>query len=244
MSRMRIVATPQGRIGLEDLMPEPDAARPLLAVIGGSFAPQHYLTDVRHPDCDVVLLRLPAFFSPPVPHYGFELFAQAFDAVLAAEFPMRRIVVMGVSGGAAAALGMTAPQIGAVVAVEPFLHTAPLWPIHRYVQRQWARLHPEQQKFAREAFGMTPDTVEDRGVPIRATAPLHVVAGDVPLSVRGETYPSLTSEADRATLSAHGARLHIARGGHAVTESDPAAVTRALDAALAEARWTMDAGRP
>src|SRR5262245_48751097 len=139
---MRIVATPFGRVAVEDLTPEPDPHRPLVVVIGGSFAPQRYLMDFRHDGCDVAMLRLPAFFSPAFPHYGFDIFARAFDAVIGAEFTDRRVILMGVSAGATTALGMTAAQVGAVVAVEPFLHTAPLWPIQGYVERTWPRLHP------------------------------------------------------------------------------------------------------
>jgi hypothetical protein len=152
-------------------------------------------------------------------------YAGALDELVAATFPGRPVVVLGVSLGALAALAMKGPSVRRIVAVEPPLVTGGLWPLEQALQAQ-LRAHPAAPGL-REAlwrfYGVGPETSEPRDY--RAlleglSVPADVVLAGEPLAPRRpvERLPSLVGEAERARLAVHPrVRLHLARGaGHNV----------------------------
>ncbi len=188
--------------------------RPLVLGIRGAFAERNDLTDLDPPGCDLALLHLPGFHSPALVVTSIGAFIAAFDEVIRTQFSGRQIVAVGLSVGAIVALGLRSPEIGGVLAVEPFFSTAKLWPMIEFIQRLLPRDQVSAHLWAADIFGISIDGVEDRdyhAVLGRQDRPTLALVGDIPLDPRRELrlLPSFTDEADRALLD-----YRVAAGGH------------------------------
>jgi pimeloyl-ACP methyl ester carboxylesterase len=215
------------------------ALRPTLLVIPGAFPKidfKHELPDV-FPGANVIVARLPGFQMSPLFRVATaESFSTAFDELLSALTPRSPVVVYGLSTGCLVALGMKHPHIVRHVTEEPFFHTENLWPLIDDFQ---PRLRREPENDAMQAFlwnflGYGADEVKDRDyshLPPRISVPTDVLVGELALEPRRElpTWPSLTSDADRALLKANPhVTMHIAPPGtgHGLVHS-PAAMKMA-----------------
>lgn len=230
-----MIATSFGTLAYEELSPA-KGEEPTVVLVNGSFPPKGYLSDFRVPGAGVTLFALPAMWSPPFKTYSIDVFGRAIGEAVEALFPTSTVIMAGFSTGATVALGVNAPRVRAWVAVEPFLSTEGLWPIQKFMDAQRQNLHPEHVRYAEEALGVFADRIEQRPVPIRAGRPLHVVAGTYIGGDEALQWPSLTTLADRIDLERRGAKIWLARGGHAVLEEDKQVVMRAFAAVLDEVR--------
>jgi pimeloyl-ACP methyl ester carboxylesterase len=166
-----------------------------------------------------------------------ETFAAAYSAVIEQAFADRRIVVLGVSAGALAALVLDAANVEALVLVEPFFSTAKLWTLVEALRSIFPNIDPAQRDWAWDVLGIAETRLEDRpyGHLLPPALPnCVVVVGDIPLLPRRPmpTLPSFTDDGDRAALVASGARLIEVAGGHAVPRNAPEAITAALEDVL------------
>jgi pimeloyl-ACP methyl ester carboxylesterase len=214
-----------------------DSDRPLVLGIRGAFPPRDLMADLDPPGADLALVHLPGFFSPVIRPMSIETFARAFDEMIERRFPGRRITLVGMSTGAVAALAMRAPQIEAVLAVEPFFCTAKLWPLIAFVQDGLkTRANPVTREWCEGIFGYFENGVVDRDYRHLAADPARptlMMAGETALwPVRTiEQLPSLADEADRALLP-----HKVVPGGHNVPMAD-------IRAGLAELQ-TLKVGAP
>ena len=165
------------------------------------------------PEFDGLVARLPGHYVSTLTETSIETWAKAFDEV-AAELSIS--VVMGISVGALVALAMRVPK--ALIAIEPPLSTAKLWPLTNMLRR--VRGHGT---FVENVFGVFPDRIEERGYRSlldRLAIQTEVILGSDPLMPSRPTdrLPSLVDEPERQLLDAHPmVTLHVApNAGHAV----------------------------
>jgi hypothetical protein len=193
-----------------------ESSRPLVLGIRGAFGAFGQLADLDPPGSDLALLHLPGMHSPPLAATSIG----AFDQVIRTRFAGRDITVVGLSVGAIVALGRKAPEVKAVLAVEPFFSTAGLWPLIEYVQRdlrQDVGGDPEVAfSWARNLLGIGQSEVEDRDfspVLTRTDRPSLAIFGRDPLLPRRpyRGMPSLAGEEDRARLP-----YIVVDGGHGI----------------------------
>ena len=182
------------------------------------------------PELTVAHLELPAYVGPLFDRYDQAAIAEAYDEVIAARFARRRVVVVGISMGAVIGLALTAPEIVAMLAVEPFLDSErPA--LHARIRETLMVHRPDLGGFLEELLGFHPDRIERRDYAVRATAPLWVLAGG-----SDSALASLTTPQDRDHLDQWGAVVLEARAGHDVVGEDPA--TFELGVA-----WALEVGR-
>lgn len=197
--------------------------RPLLLALPGLFAGPNDLA--RLPEAlaqiaDVAHLRLedcpPAVLDQASP----AAFARFVDELIAQLFADRPVVVAGASIGATVALGVRAAAVRRIVAIEPILATAALWPLPEAL-RAHLRSRPDELRTHElfwRLFGVGPDAVEPRDhreVLAGLSVPVDVVlAGEALGEPRTITsFPSLVAPAERAWFAALPiARLHQAPG--------------------------------
>jgi pimeloyl-ACP methyl ester carboxylesterase len=233
----RDVATGLGAIALWSRPDIFDAAatKPVVLTIGGSFSP---LEDLKNlPDvlgilADACLMRFPGSGAPPLATFAISDVARAIGELLEGAFPGRPVVLLGISIGGAVALGVRAPNVARVIAVDPPLRTGKLWPILEPI-RQILRTtdDPSVRDMAFETFGVGEHELVERDYfPVLdgLRAPADIVLGEQPLEPERPTQrlPSLVGVADRRRLAQHPRiRLHIARGaGHNVVGQAPRVV--------------------
>jgi pimeloyl-ACP methyl ester carboxylesterase len=208
------VETALGRVPISGSF---DSDRPLVLAIRGAFASVDQLSDLDPPDHDLALLHLPGFHSPRLTETSMEAFVAAFDEVIRQRFAGRQITVVGISTGAVVALGLRAPEVRGVLAVEPFFSTAKLWPLIEFLRRELqANPQPALHEWVDAIFGVSMSGVVDRNyqaVLARRDRPVLGLVGDVPLNPVRPVWglPSLTDEADRALLP-----NKLVQGGHNV----------------------------
>lgn len=187
---------------------------------------------------DVVFVRLPAHgTSPFAPTPSLEVLAARSREALETLLPARTTVLAGESLGGLIALAAS-PVAQRVVAIDPFLTTAKLWPVQR-----WRKDDERYAPFYRNIFGLTEAEVIDfdyRRLITDLACPAEVLAGSEPLLPPRATQrmPSLLDESDRALIRASRlATLTVVEGGHALLDTSPAeclaAIRRALQACSA-----------
>lgn len=233
--------TSLGAVGL-GLRPEIHASkRPVLVLIHGLgrnvgvFVP---LIPAFEALGDVVFVELPAHGrAPAAPTPSLEVLANRTKEALAALLAGREMVIAGESLGGLLALALSS-LARRVVAIDPPLTTAKLWPVQR-----WRRHDECFAPYYESIFGIAGGAATDidyRGLITGLACPAEILAGSEPLQPPRETtrVPSLVDEEDRAFIrQSRMASLTVVDGGHALLDTAPeeclAAITRALQAPAA-----------
>jgi len=218
--------------------------KPVLLTITGAFAGENAMSKMQAvvgSDCDAVLMNLPGNLCPPLAEATPEAFARALDEVIPRAFGTRPLVLHGLSVGALVALGVTAGSVRRIVAVDPTLTTANLWPMIPRL-RQMLRERPgdaAMRAFIEGVFGVTDDAVVDRGRHYlfeRLRAPVDVLVGETPLMPERplDKLPSLVGEPERAFMRDRpGVTLTVApAAGHHVPYQAPLVLKDVLVRAL------------
>jgi pimeloyl-ACP methyl ester carboxylesterase len=216
--------------------------RPLLLVIRGVFPPAGQLTALPTvlAEADVAFVDLPGMNATPAFAVNSPWsFAEGVDQTVAALFPERPLAVLGVSMGGVVAMAMKAPGLRAILAVDPPLTVAGLWPL-RNVLREVLAAAPSFADWIWDVLGFSVDAVEERDYrPILAAleVPTHVLLASDPLEPRRlvDRLPSLASESERALYAAHPfvSIEVVPDSGHDLPGDRPAAVLTPLVAMLA-----------
>ena len=221
------VATRLGAARLRISAPEPDRTRPVLFAIPGilsSEADVSLLGQSLGRAADLVVMRLPITGDAALSSCAVPELCGMLGELLEAQFPQRPVVLLGVSSGAVIALGVRAANLARVVALEPPLITAELWPVIGQLSEHLRKApDPAREVFTSETFGVSQAGFiprDHRWVLDGLGAPVEVVLGETPLQPRRELprFPSLVDAAARRLLqAAPGVRLHVIAGaGHNV----------------------------
>lgn len=186
---------------------------PLALFLLGAFN-----VEVRWPDdaaerlteIAVLSAQLPGNHSPQPDAHSIDAYAAAYAQVLAQLG--RPAIIVGNSLGAVTALAIRSPHVRAIVALDPPLRTARLWPLIPAF-REKLREAPDDARLAEflwNVFGVAPETVEDRDytdLALAVTVPTIVIMGGEPLMPERDAaiLPSLLDEPERRRLQ--GVRL-------------------------------------
>ena len=178
----------------------------------------------------VLISDLPGNRCPQLVVQSVGAYAAAYSAAVAAL--ARPIKLCGVSLGGTAALGVRAPQLKSILALEPVLraeNAAPLWPVFRQVLRD----NPDDadaRQFLWNIFGLDETKTEPRDY-------FPVLDGlNVPTIVAGGEAswdpPSFLPQADRARMATYPQIqiVDIAGAGHNMTEAFAAWAAQTLRA--------------
>jgi|GEM_PF-1439692 len=225
----------------------PDSTRPALITIAPAFADDEYMTRlpaVLGDAADVFLMHMPGNHAPVLSGASVGVFAKALGEVLAQAFGSRRVVLFGLGIGAVVALATRSPAIRRVVAVEPLLSMATLWPqissLQASVRAETAT--PASRDFIAGVYGVTADGVNDlrhHHLLSGLQAPADVLLGAEPLHPpRTITrLPSLVGEDDRTLLrELAGTDVRVApETGHRVPSQAPEFLRQTLLRACREA---------
>jgi hypothetical protein len=203
-----IAATSFGPIPLWTLPGSLESDKPVILCITGAWATPEDMTGLPAavaPDWDALIMRLPGNGTPELSETSVEAWGRAVDDLIAQRLAHRVVMIMGLSIGALVALAARSPQIRRVLAIEPPLSTAKLWPMVGGLGLMWIQ-HPERRPVIEIIFGVSDAEIEDRcyhGL-FAGGAPAEVLVGDVPLQPQRSLprYPSFLDEADRAWLAA------------------------------------------
>lgn len=204
-------------------------SRPLCLVVRGAYASADaYAKLPSHiPEADVLLAHLPGHNSPFLTTCSVPAFATAFDEAVSSLG--RSPHVMGVSIGGLVAMSMRRAKT--VLAVDPPLQTAALWPLLPALQgRAVNPRHPREAEWVRGVFGVTNDRIENidyRPVVEAVSCPTVVLVAGEPLEPPGgpDPMPGLITAADREWLGKRGdvTVLRAAGAGHNIPEHPEAA---------------------
>lgn len=234
LARQRI-ETRLGAVQLWGPAQNPQPNQTIVLAIPGSLAPMEDIATLGESLGllgALYIMGLPTAAGVQFPAGIMAATSRMVDELAQTTFAGRRMVVMGVSIGAVAAMGVRAANIERVVAVEPPLVTGKLWPLIGPLRSFLERTQVvEAAAFAFEAYGMDLARAESRdyrGVLEGLTRPTDVVVGEIPLAPE-RTEPRIPSFVDleeRRLLGGHvGVRLHVVAGtGHNVLKDAPRAV--------------------
>lgn len=227
------VSTPLGIVPLWHLPEAAHADRPVLVTIAPAFADDEYMTrlpQVLGSAADTFLMHMPGNHAPPLTGASVTLFAKALEEVLAKTFSGRPVVLFGLGVGAVVAMAVRSPVVRRVVAVEPLLSMAKLWPLIPNLQRSATTEanNAAYVAFLKGVYGVSAQGVEDlrhHRLVEGLQAPVDVLLGTEPLDPPRaiQRAPSLVDEADRAFLEAlPGVEIHLAPdSGHGLAFQAP-----------------------
>lgn len=233
----RTFQTPLGEIWLWGSPDAFDGRKPVVLVICGAFqAADNAFLQLQpyHPDAAVLIGHLPGNHCPELSEAGIAALGLAYRVAARQAARGRPVVLCGVSTGSLVALAMDAPEVSAMVLIEPPLRTAKLWPLIAPLRAR-AKAEPWAARFVEGVFGYYPGRVEDRDYrPLLSNLKCRawVLLGDVPLMPERELseLPSLVDEPERALLRAHPHVRIVASPG--VGHNIPAHHAQLIDAAL------------
>jgi pimeloyl-ACP methyl ester carboxylesterase len=205
------IATREGEIWLWRRADASSAGKPAVLWIDGAFSiprPRSFELQDHLPEATVFNAHLPGNHSPPLRAPGVEVYAAAFSEVLD-RIGMPTIVV-GASVGGLVAFAMRSPWLRGIVALEPPLLTAKLWPLIGHFQKM-LRDRPddaELRAFIGAVFGYGPRDAEGRDYrPLLSglEVPTWVLCGGEPLYPEraAAELPSLVDQPERDLLAAH-----------------------------------------
>ena len=215
------------------------AWKPVVVGIAGTLSAHSELTQLLGQLSifgDPCIAYLPGAGGLPLMSFALADISAALAEAIEITFPGRPVVLLGVSIGAVVALGIRAINVARVIAVEPPLVTAKLWPVLGALQVH-LKSHPggDGAALVWEAFGVSETRIEDRdhrNVLQHVNRPVDVVLGEMPLSPQRQLprFPSLVGDEERQLLgSTRGVQLHLVRGaGHNVLGQAPIAVRDVL----------------
>ena len=201
------VETSFGPVPLWSLPGALTGSKPLILCITGAWAEAADMTGlpaVVAPDWDAVIMRLPGNETPALSETSVAAWGRAVSEVIEKTFANRTLVMMGLSIGALVALAARSANIRWVIAIEPPLSTAKLWPMIDGLKALWVK-EPSSRAFVTNIFGVSDEGVAD--IQYRdlfdGHVPVEVVVGDVPLHPKRNLprYPSFIDAEDRAWLA-------------------------------------------
>ena len=176
----------------------------LLAINGAFIAANSLarLPTLLAADAECVVAQLPGEHAPALAETSLAAFARAFDEVVETLGPS---VVMGHSVGGLVALAMRSPSVRAVVALDPPLLPAKMWPVIGALRGD---LVGPRRDFIEALFGVSAEGIEPRDYrPLLdgLCRPTTVVVGSDPLMPPRafERAPSFVDEPERALFAAH-----------------------------------------
>jgi hypothetical protein len=154
-------------------------------------------------DADVLLAHLPGMHTPFLAESTVAAMAAAFDEACA--HLRRRPHLLGFSMGGIVALAMK--QAASILAVDPPLQTAPLWPLIAKFRREGAA-RPELREWLMNLFGVAPNKVVNRDYrPLvdEVQVPLKILIAGEPLEPErfASATPGLITAEDRRWLLQH-----------------------------------------
>lgn len=241
------VATPTGSASLVFDKSILTSRRPLVVLFHGAFRAAISLVswfERLDPLADVVIGELPGHGKAPRITPTLEAYSRLFESALMAHFQGRPMVLVGESLGGLVAASLS--HLGPVVALDPPLTTAKLWPLHLTIRRRREEdpTFNYDAEFASNFFGY-----KDDGPPAQRSyfhlfetlaSPAWVVAGGVPLSPPRfvETTPGFLEPPDLDRLrKAPGVTVHVAaEAGHLITTEAPELALSTIGEALAYLR--------
>jgi pimeloyl-ACP methyl ester carboxylesterase len=201
-----------------------------VVVITGSFAGPQAMRGMprRLAGMPVLISDLPGNRCPPTAIHSVGAYAAAYSAAL--EALARPIKLCGVSLGGIVALGVRAPQLKSILALEPVLraeNAAPLWPVFRQMLRDRPN-DPYVRPFLWNLFGLDETRSEPRDYfPILQglNVPTIVAGGEATCDP-----PTFLPQEDRARLAAYPEIqiVDIPDTGHTMTEEFAAWAARTL----------------
>ena len=248
------IATPYGMVHLSITPPVPDTVRPLVFLIPGVLAELQPAADLVKGLgilADACVMRLPSSREFALSTMALAELSRMVTGLLETRFAHRRIVLVGISTGAVLALGVRAANVQRIVAVEPALATANLWPVAEAMRRHVEALgDPIAKAFAAEAFGVgqSGQGARDHFAALHGLdLPVDVLMGGMPLMPerKVDRVPSLVDAPERRRLAAMpGVRLHISQdSGHNIVGQDARAVKLLLQEACRRAGAVMSRER-
>jgi len=145
--------------------------------------------------------------SAPPDEISIKSFAIAFLDLIESFYVGRRVVVVGLSVGGLVALALNSMAVEAVIAVDPPLSTAKLWPLSDWATVARTQMTPAQQEWLWRILGYGL-TIEDRDYHSILNAlqrPARILVAGNALGQRRETteMPGLLDAEDIAFLSTH-----------------------------------------
>lgn len=213
--------------------------RPLLLLIRGAFPIEtQFLRLGEHfPHADYAICDLPGMHSPFFAEPSVAAFAAGFDEVLALAFGTRLVNILGLSLGGVVALAMRSPQVRAVIAVDPPLSTAHLWPMRQDLERG-AQISPQLRAWIWGLFGVDGAKQVERDYAFVLDGqrpPTRVLLASDPLMPEREVtrMPSLVGERDRALYASRPiSLLTVMDTGHNIARDGQPAIMTSLRQAL------------
>jgi hypothetical protein len=183
-----------------------DTGLPVMLLITGAFADFDTLDGLHDvlAGVDVWRAHLPGNHCPPLAATSVGAFAGAYGQAISARLGERPVVATGLSVGALVALGLRSANVRRIVAVEPPLLTAGLWPLLPLREEAPAG----SDEFLWNVLGIGRDAVEPRDYTAlldQLSKPTAAILGTEPLGEPRDwtVMPSLVTEPVRARLAAH-----------------------------------------
>jgi pimeloyl-ACP methyl ester carboxylesterase len=222
----RVIQTSVGQIWLHAENWDPPPGLPAVLAITGSFSDPRQLGRLQFvlPQAWGLRAHLPGNHSPVLRDWEPATMVRAFDEVVASL--ERTTIVCGVSLGGLVAMGLTAPNLAAVVAVDPPLDNQQLGELGRRFAIHLAQNadNPAITGFLGAFYGVTPGGLEPRdhiGQVAATATPLTVIepsAGGV-----------LSDEARRALAQRRPATfIRSTAQSHNIPHEDPTAIVAEL----------------
>jgi pimeloyl-ACP methyl ester carboxylesterase len=224
-----------------------DTSRPVILAIRGAFAPFDQLSwlGAQLPEAEVVVAHLPGLIGPLPEAVSIQGFANAFRELIETIYAGRQVVVVGASIGGLVALSLNSDRVKGVVAIDPPLSTAKLWPLRDWAETARPALSVAHQEWLWRILGYGPK-VEDRcydSVIENLKRHAHVIVAGVALHPRRNlaSMPGLLDAADIALLRSHPLlTVRVAReAGHDVATEHPSLLLNTIREALTPLQGTQ-----
>lgn len=241
--RRYTISTPAGAASLVFDKSIRNSPRPLVVLFHGAFRSAIFLDswfERLAPLADVVICELPGHGKAQRITPTLETYSRLFESALTMRFHGRRMVLVGESLGGLVAASLS--HLGPVVALDPPLSTAKLWPLHLTIRRRREEdpTFNFDAEFVSNFFGY-----RDDGPPVQRSyfnlfeklaSPAWVVAGGVPLSPPRfvQTTPGFLESPDLDRLrKLPGVTVSVApEAGHLITSEAPECALSAIGEAL------------
>jgi hypothetical protein len=218
------------RLGVVRLQTSPgpmEPVRPLVFALPSSLStPENFAALFERLEllADMCVMTLPIAGALDPSANTVASLAGVVGELLESRYPERTVLLLGASIGAVVALAVRARNLARIVAVEPPLVTAGLWPVLGALAEHLRQARdPLSEAYISASFGVTQARVtgrDHRWVLDGLNVPADVILAEEPLEPQRAVarHPSLVGEAERGLLAATpGVRLHVVPGtGHNV----------------------------